>query len=654
MTEPNPTRREKNRSSLVACAALSAISLALPAGIYLLVMMNASTRAGQTANVMAIVIAAVLGIAYATFVLAARDSGAAMIAGVSTTLGVVGVVLLVPILLLAKLDSMSGGHAMGPIVFGVLVYVAVQFTMAGAARSLAPTGQRVRASGGFQLGIGLPLGCALLLGALWRTPANAENEKAIADVHAREKTRADFFALYACATAHRARAARHDYPASLAALGAQGDKCLPAVIATGERGFTFEYTPRMSGADTVAGFTIRAAPKAAGPNATMLTMDEHAIIRDDWVDARYAPLYRPTPPGLDMLVAMRECEQLYRDHHHRAPSDLQTLRAFGDSTFNSVNPTGCWELRSLINRGEWFEYGQPRKQNEWTGAAYTLTFHSRGDSGAVAYEVRPKSWGVTGIWSYLALSPGAMYGTTEPRAATTDDVAIPICEFGAPPAGSPQCAPGNSPPPNATLVLDSVPDARGFTVALVDAADSASTPDSTAAGQPEGTAPEFQYAFSCDGMETNVFARDASHTCHPSWQADSVHIRGWIRNRDLTVREYDRSVHVKRPPIVMRLAAPKSVALGDTLDLHPTAVGRDSSEQFRLTVQIGDAFPMDLSNWPNGTTVKCTATTRPLSWECSYPAKPGTYRVTVTAKSWKGDTASVMGSVVMRRAKKPR
>jgi hypothetical protein len=620
--------------------------------MYLLGMMSVSTRAGAPASTMAIVIAAVFGIAYAAIALAARDSGAALIAGVSMTLGVLGVLALVPILLFATLDWMSGGHMMGSIVVGVLLYVAAQFTIAGAARSLAPKGQKLRGSAGFLLGAGLPLACALLLSAMWRTRGNSENDRAIANVQAREKTRGDFFALYACATAHRAIAAHHDWPASLAALGAQGDKCLPPAIASGERGFTFEYTPRMSGADTVAGFTVRASPKAVGPNETMLTMDEHAIIREEWVNAAYGPLYRPTPPALDMLVAIRDCEQLYRHYRHAAPSDLRTLRAFGDSMANRVNPPGCWALRS-VGELRWFEYGQPRKLNEWTGDTYTMTFHPRTDSGAVAYEVRPKSWGVTGIWSYLELSPGAMYGTTEPRAATTADVAIPVCEFGTPPAGSPQCIPGNSPPPNATLVVDSAVDARGFTVALIDAADSTSaiTPDSTAHSQPEESATEFQYAFSCEGSENNVFVKDASHTCHAPWHADSVQVRARIRNRDLTMREYKRWVHVKRPPLVMRLAAPKSVVLGDALDLLPTAVGRDSSEQFDLTIHIGDAFPMYLSNWPNGAPVKCSATTRPLSWECSYPDKPGTYRVTVTAKSWKGDTASVTGSVVVRRSK---
>lgn len=271
----------------------------------------------------------------------------------------------------------------------------------------------------------------------------------------------------------------------------------------------------------------------------------------------------------------------------------------------------------------------------------------------MAYEARPTKWGVTGIWSCLALSPGAIHGTTEPRAATTADVAIPLCEFGAPPAGSPQCIPGNLPPPDATLVVHSVADARGFTVALVGAADStgARTPDSTTQHAPDATAPEFQYSFSCDGMENNVFVKEASHSCHPHWRTDSVQVRARIRNRDLTMREYTRWVHLKRVPLVVRLAPPKTVMLGEALDLQPIAVGRDSSEQFNLTVHLGDAFPMYRSDWPNGATVQCTATTSPRSWECSYPARPGAYRVTVTAKSWKEDTASVTGKVVVRRPK---
>lgn len=654
MTASKPTRREQARSALVACAVLSAVSLALPTALYLLVVRSVSTHAGATVYVIPIVIAAVLGIAYAAMVLAARDgSGAALIAGVSTTLAVLGVLALIPILLLAKLDSMSGGHSMGTFAFVSLVYVAAQFGIAAAARAVAGTGKKLRASGGFQLGLALPLFGAFLFFAGFRGQGNPTNEQAIANVQVRQKVRGDLFALYACATAHRALAPSHDYPASLQALGAQGDKCLPPAVASGERGFTFEYTPRMSGADTVAGFTVRARPKAPGPDETMLTMDEHAIIQEDYVNNAYAASYRPTPPGLDMLLAMRDCEKLYRRYHHRAPSDLRTLRAFGDSSLDRGFPGACWTLRTVNSSLQWAEYTQARKLNEWTGPGYTLTFHPESASRPVTYEVRPKTWGVTGIWSYLGISPGVMYGTPEPRAATTADDAIPTCEFGAPPTGSPQCVPGNSPPPNAKLVVDSVGDARGFTVALVNAVDSTGgrTPDSTAPSRPDEPAPEFQYAISCEWVERIVFVKESSYTCHPNWQSDSVQVRAQIRNRDLTMREYTRWVQVKRAPLVMRLAAPKPVVLGEPLELRPLAVGRDTSERLDLTVHIGDAFPMELSNWLNGSALRCDATTSPSSWQCSYPVKPGTYRVTVTAKARKGDTASVTGKVVVRRPK---
>jgi hypothetical protein len=101
----------------------------------------------------------------------------------------------------------------------------------------------------------------------------------------------------------------------------------------------------------------------------------------------------------------------------------------------------------------------------------------------------------------------------------------------------------------------------------------------------------------------------------------------------------------------MRLDAPKSVVLGEALELKPIAVGRDSIEQLELELQNGDAFPMYNSNWRNGAPVKCSATPNPSSWECSYPARPGTYPVTVTAKSWKHDSVSVAGKLVVRRPK---
>jgi hypothetical protein len=58
---------------------------------------------------------------------------------------------------------------------------------------------------------------------------------------------------------------------------------------------------------------------------------------------------------------------------------------------------------------------------------------------------------------------------------------------------------------------------------------------------------------------------------------------------------------------------------------------------------------MSRSDWRNGSPLQCSATPSPKSWECAYPVKPGTYPVTVTAKSWKGDTASAKGKVMVRR-----
>lgn len=375
MTESQPTRRGASRSSLLACALLRAISLALPAWIWLIIALSASSIPSATASIISVAIPAALAIAYVAIVLATRGSGAPMIAGVSTTLGVLGAVALVPIVLPAEIDRMAGGHSMAAVVFGALAYVAAQFVIAGVARGLADTRQKVRSSAGFQLGVALPLACGVVLSSAARIPANRETEKAIANVQAREKTRGDLFALYACATAHCALAPRHEWPASLEALGARGDNCLSDAIRTAERGFRFEYAPRMAGANTVAGFTVRAIPTAIDPNATMLTMDEQAIIQEDWVNTAYPPLYRQTPPGLDMLVALRDCEDIYRHYRHGAPRDLRTLRAFADSTLNSVTPGGCWTFRNVRDRGAWADYGQARKLNEWAGTAYALTFH---------------------------------------------------------------------------------------------------------------------------------------------------------------------------------------------------------------------------------------------------------------------------------------
>lgn len=142
MTESQPTRRGASRSSLLACALLSAISLALPAWIWLLIALSASTIPSATASIISVAIPAALAIAYVAIVLATRGSGAPMIAGASTTLGVLGAVALVPIVLPAEIDRMGGGHSMAAVVFGALAYVAAQFVIAGVARASPILGRR--------------------------------------------------------------------------------------------------------------------------------------------------------------------------------------------------------------------------------------------------------------------------------------------------------------------------------------------------------------------------------------------------------------------------------------------------------------------------------------------------------------------------------
>jgi hypothetical protein len=641
MTESTRTTRSSNNSrqrNLAGPAILSAFSLTIPLVFFILAFVNPGAGAHTMGTAATIAVVAAVGAIYVFLVLRARESGPAIVAGVSTSLGVLGLFALVAALLLAKLDQMLGGSGSGAIVAVVLAYVAVQFVVARVARGLAGT-SRLRTNGAFQLGLVVPVLFAIGVSATRSIPRRAALRQFVADSEAREATRADLFALYACATAHRALDPRHDYPPTLKALGPEGDKCLPEAVANGERhGWTFAYSARPSTADSAAAFTVRATPLRATETATTLTIDERGLVLDDWLNATRAPLFRPDPPGLDMLIAIGGCERAFRETHGGTVADLKTLRAIVDSSWKTRD-SRCDKLENLNGRVEWFEYGRPRVANEWKGKAYRITFHPRygADSSVAAWEARPVTFGTTGVWSYLALSSGTMYGTTEPRAATTGDAVIPRCEFGAPPAGSGQCVPGSSAPPNATLVVDSVVDASGFTVSLVNA--SGDTPATTAAG--------FQYTFSCDGLENNNFVKDSTRTCRAPWSADSLQVTARIRNRDLAVSEYTRKVRVRQPRLATTLATPKPVVLGDVLELDARDLGRNPNEQIEYTIRVGDA-PAETRMFPAKRALfHCRATTSQQSFDCSYPAKPGKYEVRLTAQSRNGDSSTAVGEATV-------
>ena len=94
--------------------------------------------------------------------------------------------------------------------------------------------------------------------------------------------------------------------------------------------------------------------------------------------------------------------------------------------------------------------------------------------------------------------------------------------------------------------------------------------------------------------------KEPSSTCHPPLARGLGAGQGRIRNRDLTMREYTRWVQVKRPPLVMRLAAPKSVVLATHSTCSPPRSGVTRANSFELTVHIGDALPdgpLHLAEW---------------------------------------------------------
>ncbi len=639
-----PSGNSLHRWSLTILALLSAASLALPTAFYYLTLVNSASDRRATSNAATLAVVLVVAAIYAFLVLRAGDARPAIVAGVSTSLGVLGVIALAPVLLLVELDSGSRDSASRNLLIAVLAYAVVQFPIALAARQLAGKARRFRTERAYYLGIAVPVMFAIGVSAAETIPRRMEEQQFVAAYEAREQVRPDLFALYACAAAHRARDPRHDYPASLEALGPDGDKCLPVALASGEqRGWTFTYTRRTSTADSAAGFTVNAAPQRGGTSAKVLTIDEQGLVREGWMNTTLAPPFRPTPPALAMLIAIRECDKIYRASHGGPPSDLIVLRAFVDSSSRGSDAPGCYRLKTVSEDEAWADYGQTRRQYQWLGKFYSLTVHRRysGDPSLVAYEVRPSRFGVTGVWSYLGLSSGTMYGTTEPRAATTGDAVIPRCEFGQARDGSAQCVPGSSAPPNATLVVDPVVAAGDFKVSLADAADSTA----------EGTAAGFQYAFSCAAQQGNEFVKDSSVTCSAPWNVDSLEVEARIRNRDFAEREYTRWVRVTRPPLAVSLTTPRPVVLGDVLVLEPRGAGRDRREQLDYAVQIGDAAPTTRSLPGADTLLRCRAATSQQSFQCMYPAKPGRYAVHLKVRGWHGDSASAITQATVSQPK---
>jgi hypothetical protein len=627
--------------SVAGLATLGALLLTVPAFLYVLAFSDLAPARELNVPGLSIVVAA--GAIYVLIAMRiAQPSAGAMIAGTSRVLGVVSAVAIVPALLLAKLDAMMGGSGSGGFAAVLFVYSALQFTLASAARSLPGVPPRLRDTGAFGAGAAIGIFFLLSVHPLSALPQRAQRQSRLREFQRRDRARADVFAIYSCAAAHRARDPRHEYPASLRALGPEGDGCLGADLAVGEReGWAYEYSRRASGDSVAPGFTLRVGPR---PRALVpvLAIDEHGLLRQGSVQS---PIAAETPvetPGTQVLAALRDCQRFHRDSLGRPPATLEELRAFARSLRGQWTPARCGGLLGLEGNPDWMRIGPRRDPNVWEGSAYTVTFTpAAGDSAVVAFEARPRQQGVTSVWNYLSLSSGEVHATTEPRRATAADSLVPRCVFGAGPAGDPRCMPASSPPPEATLVVDSVVDATGFTVALADPRDARS--DNVAAG--------FQYAFVCGGLGSGKFGPDPTRTCQAPWYADSLDVTARIRNADLAEREYTRRVAVRQPPLSLTIAPPPPIELGDVLVLAPEAVGRNPKETLDYTVRIGDASVVGRWMRASGSTLGCRAATSGQQSDCQYPAAAGTYGVTVTVRDRHGDSATAVTEV---RVSQPR
>ncbi len=230
----------------------------------------------------------------------------------------------------------------------------------------------------------------------------------------------DMFTLVKCSRQFAWLHPEAGYPESMQQLGSHGTGCLPEELLTGTyKGFSLSYQAGMRDAkDRVTGFTMKAEQISPhGPDFSVMSTDESGLVIYSFQGphGKGIPLlYSPAADSIGML--------------------LNCVRNASSEKGMDVNQADLWVQECLRNQtvvtkgtGRWGLYD----------FAYKFEQSESGDISGSIMDVRPHTYGIGGIRSYLVVNrltaSGAqsfrVYATPDDRRATTSDPLAKMCEI---------------------------------------------------------------------------------------------------------------------------------------------------------------------------------------------------------------------------------
>jgi hypothetical protein len=229
--------------------------------------------------------------------------------------------------------------------------------------------------------------------------------------------------VQACAFQYAERNPEKGYPSTLEEMSAPGSECMDADWVKKAKAMNVRYT-----ADTPEG----GGPiRSFGIQAKVTTFDGDNIYASADTGGTYTAFSSSEPRdsigrplgnerAMWRLEAVRNCALLSRNigRSDPFPANMREVWRVGEKRDLDKSFLGCDRFGD-VNTAEGLD--------ALTYEGQRITYRVEGD--AFTIEMRPITYGVTAVNSYLVRDTGLVHRTTSDRAATTNDPVIPACEW---------------------------------------------------------------------------------------------------------------------------------------------------------------------------------------------------------------------------------
>lgn len=236
-----------------------------------------------------------------------------------------------------------------------------------------------------------------------------------------------------------------EYPHDLTQLGPTGTRCLDAELSRGDvGGWRIAYNALVDASGRANGYELRASSEVSAPSSPLQLysvvhppegtpterVDRNAIVhvRTDGLPATESDSVYGSPlPNVGLLL---DCMRTPQDPKHSWVLELEQAKGCVPATAFAITPDTDFAGRSTARTwGPGFEYTITYSP-VWVPGACDDPGEECGRGVAdIQLDVRPTSYGLTGIRSYYITDGGVVSGDWENPAAVSTGRSIPQCEI---------------------------------------------------------------------------------------------------------------------------------------------------------------------------------------------------------------------------------